>query len=150
MPIDRERDQLEVVLKDHSSRCSFLPRLICLALAAYTVALYFSIITSNSAILATTRLIALHARGPGGLSTCYPPPTFGEWTIAEPNDWIKQACRDVAISPPFQRNSGTKWLKACLPGKKPRSLVRSGLFLITPAFVVARVLRRFVIHSPRK
>ena len=43
----------------------------------------------------------------------------------------------MAISPPFQRNSGTKWLKACLPGKKPRSLVRSGFFLITPAFVAA-------------
>jgi phospholipase C len=71
-----------------------LPRLICLALAAYTVALYFSIITSNSAIFATTRLIALHARGSGWHSTCYPPPTFGEWTIAEPNDWIKQACRE--------------------------------------------------------
>ena len=36
---------------------------------AYTVALYFSIISSNSAIFATTRLIALHARGFGLLST---------------------------------------------------------------------------------
>jgi hypothetical protein len=31
---------------------------------------------------------------------------------------LNRLAGNVAIPPPFQRNSGTKWLKACLPGKE--------------------------------